>query len=132
MNYYMIFEQSDGLESRKEHIEQYVIGIKAQIRKSKSKLIMIDEDSLNQPIEYFNQKSKRPVVILAGVTVIWIYKYVSLLLSKGIHPLVLSPCSSMNLNNVSTVALNDIEATQNLCRYFSVYLNHYEIRIYCK
>lgn len=118
MNCYMIFEQSDGLESRKEHIEQYVVGIKTQIRKSKSKLIMLDENSLSEPIEYFKQKSKRPVVILAGFTVIWIYKYVSLLLSKGIHPLVLSPCSSMNLNNVSTVALNDIEATESLCRYF--------------
>lgn len=119
MNCYMIFEQSDGLESRKEHIEQYVIGIKVQIRRSKSKLIMIDEDSLSEPVEYFKQKSKRPVVILAGFTVLWIYKYVSLLLLKGIHPLVLSPCSSMNLNNMSTVALNDIEATESLCRYFS-------------
>lgn len=119
MNCYMIFEQSDGLESRKEHIEQYVIGIKTQIRKSKSKLIMIDENSLSEPIEYFKQKSKRPVVILAGFTVIWIYKYVSLLLSQGIHPLVLSPCSSMGLNNVSMVSLNDIEATERLCRYFS-------------
>ena len=118
MNCYMIFEQSNGLESRKEHIEQYVVGIKAQIRKSKSKLIMIDEESLNLPIEYFNKESKRPVVILAGFTVIWICKYVSLLLSAGIHPLVLSPCRSIAFSNVSTVSLNDIEAAENLCRYF--------------
>ncbi len=128
MDCFVITEVTSGNNADTETINKYIIGMKKQLRKSKSKLYVIDKDSLDKPLAYFEKTKKRPIVILIGFTFLWLSEHIPALLSKGIHPIVLSSLDIFRKKdmpvfgyseNISSVSWDNSDAVANICQYFS-------------
>lgn len=128
MDCFVITELTSGNNADTEIINKYIIGMKKQLRKSKSKLYIIDKDSLDKPLAYFEKTKKRPIVILIGFTFLWLSEHIPALLSKGIHPIVLSSLDIFKKkdvsvygysDNISSVSWDNSDAVANICQYFS-------------
>jgi len=132
MNCYVICEptQQNAISAKK--LQSYLSGIKMQLRKSNSKLIVIEPDQIEKftMISASDRPEQRPIILVVGITFIWTRTIISELLLHSVHPIVLSPFRSSqtfagkqyHLNNhISTVSFDDAEAISRLLLFF---INH--------
>lgn len=132
MNCYVICEptQQNAISAKK--LQSYLSGIKMQLRKSNSKLIVIEPDQIEKftMISASDRPEQRPIILVVGITFIWTRTIISELLLHSVHPIVLSPFRSSQTfagkqyhlsNHISTVSFDDAEAISRLLLFF---INH--------
>jgi len=123
MNCYVIYESSDENIALSERLNNYIRGIKKQLRKSKSKLVVVEPDNLTEATAYFKEHNSRPAIIVCGITFMWVRSVISKLLDASIHPIILSPFSFQESNHqytdkISTISFDEADAVSEIIQYF--------------
>lgn len=118
MNIYLITEQSNQSGQLTFNQKAYRNGLISEAQNSKSKLLDLNESELNIPLTYFSFRKCRPVVIVMGHSKDWLSHCSSVLLSKSIHPLVISPLKTLDSPNISTISVDNTSSIAMLCQYF--------------
>ena len=118
MNIYLISEHQKHVGNLAYTQKSYRDGLMAEARNLKSELVDISETQLNIPLEYFHEKQCRPVVIVIGHTRNWLIRCCTALMTKSIHPLVISPVQIVKVPDISTISSDNSNSISMLCQYF--------------